>query len=185
MISHDVVKVAALPSRRLSVQFTDGLSGQVEFRDMHLFGSERSEVLRASPLRARLCRMARRHRPCPGCYVRGDPGTGRLGARIGRGRTMVFQPADIPRCWTSPITSPASSACRNVASGSTRTPRSLISRPAKWMPKAALRAPSARSSASARENSGFHRGLLLTSTPIDRPARVHTKSTSVPEGVRQ
>jgi len=38
MISYDVVKVTALPSRRLSVRFADGLSGQVEFRDTHLFG---------------------------------------------------------------------------------------------------------------------------------------------------
>ena len=38
MISHDVVKVTALPARRLSVHFADGLSGQVEFRDTHLFG---------------------------------------------------------------------------------------------------------------------------------------------------
>jgi hypothetical protein len=38
MISHDVVKVTVLPSRRISVCFADGLSGQVEFRDTHLFG---------------------------------------------------------------------------------------------------------------------------------------------------
>jgi hypothetical protein len=38
MISYDVVRVTALPARRLSVQFADGLSGQVELRDTHLFG---------------------------------------------------------------------------------------------------------------------------------------------------
>jgi hypothetical protein len=38
MVPYDVVSVTVLPQRRLAVRFADGLSGEIAFRDSHLYG---------------------------------------------------------------------------------------------------------------------------------------------------
>lgn len=38
MVPFDVVSVTVLPPRRLAVRFADGLSGEVDIRDSHLYG---------------------------------------------------------------------------------------------------------------------------------------------------